>query len=77
MENESIDVKILTHEKNCWENGPVAALRKEVSGLSAWVKGVGIAIMLLQALNTYSTIREKLVGASVTTARPAAMVLQR
>jgi hypothetical protein len=50
---ETMKNQILEHEKDCREKGPVWELRRDVAGLKGWIKGVGIAIVILQLLNAY------------------------
>lgn len=58
-ESAEVENKILKHQTACWEHGPVSELRKDMSALKAWVKGVGIAITILQLLNAYSNFTGK------------------
>jgi hypothetical protein len=47
----------LEHEKECREpGGPVYSLRGDVAELKSWVKGIGIAIVILQLFSTGSTV---------------------
>lgn len=38
---------ISAHEKECWEHGPIAQLRNEVSALKVWQKVGAIALLLM------------------------------
>lgn len=57
--SETMDNKILEHEKECRETGPIAKLRDDVAGLKAWVKGIGIAIFILQAVQVWNALTNK------------------
>jgi hypothetical protein len=70
-EKTSMEKLILEHEKECRERGPVHELRADVSSLKAWVKGVGIAIAILQLLNAYGQFASRVGSVPIPTAARA------
>jgi hypothetical protein len=55
QESSEMEKLILQHEKDCREDGPIKELRVEVSRLNGYVKGVGIALVILSLLNAWGT----------------------
>lgn len=69
---EIADSRVLEHEKECREGaGPMAEVRRDLGKLTTWVKGIGITLMLLEALHTYGSLVAKVSPSAVPAAKAA------